>query len=185
MLKNTTIIIQAHKVVEPTLTQALKLCDNVIIYNDGAEFEHANAKVINGGEFSGKYETCYEACLSEVETLFVCRVNGGDDIYDLQEPKGDIWLARYGSEDPDHNMQPDFYTHGGASIISGSVMKTDIAIELLNGFDVDANRRWVKFGKYCGNTILNSDWQIVQSEKQSLGFTFKMWGGKTAAYAVK
>jgi len=184
MLKNTTIIIQAHKVIEPTLSQALAICPNVIIFNDKAKFKHDSATVVRGRGFSGKYEDAYEMCLPLVQTEFVCRINGGDEILDLQEPTGDIWLARYNKDHPDHKMDKDYFKHAGASIISGSVIKTEIMKDLLDGYTVENKAKWGKFGKYCGDIILNSEFKISQAETQSLDFTFKMWGSRENSYKV-
>lgn len=191
-LGSTTILIQVYKELTPTLHDALRLTDpkNIIIYSDGSTFDfshlHEDIRVIKSATYDGSYEVCLNSCIDSVTTKYLMKVNGGDEIYDAEEPKEgfQIFLARYASPIPSHEMRKNYYKTSGTSFISGSVFETEIYKTLLNDYTPEMKTKWVKFGKFCGDTVLNSEWKYYLSEKVSFNFTYKMWGGMKEAFKV-
>lgn len=186
-LRDTTIVVHVHKELKDTIEQALTFTDNVIIYDDCSQLDlskYNNLRIIRADEFSGFYEVSLRACLPFIGTKYIVRVNAGDEILHLEEPKtADIFLANYNGSSPDHHLDKDFYKSKGASIISGSVIPMKIYKEILASFTPKMKAQWKRFGKYCGDKILNN-YTYRQSDIPSYTFTFNMWGGRKEAHSL-
>lgn len=189
MLNNTTIIIQVHKDYKNTIDQALNFCNNVIVFDDastGLDFSKYKDKVqvIRLETFSGRYEDCLNICIPNIKTKYIVKVNGGDEILQLEEPQEgmDILLANCGKSMPNHNLDRNYYVNiGGTSFISGSTIPTDYYKELLLQYP---STIFTNFDSYCLDKILNSPAKFYQYLTQSYDFTYNMWGGKMAAFTL-
>ena len=195
-LKNTTIIIQCYKNTNDSIDKILDLSDNIIIYDDGSINDFSKYKdnskitIIASNEFSGKYETCLSACLPLVKTKYVLKMNGGDNLLYVEEPKDDydIFLARYTNTRFFHNLRKDFYKNSSSSFISGSIIPTTIFIDLIDKYsklDIKQKNKFPRFGIFCGNTILNSEYKYYLPDQSTYDFTYSMWGGKMEAFSIK
>ncbi len=196
-LKNTTILVQVHKDYGDTIDQALSFSDNVIVYDDFSNLDFSKyddkITIIHNTRFSGLYEKALMDSIDKVDTKYLVRINGGDSLLYLEEPKEsfDIFYAKYNSEIRNHRMIKDYFKSSGTSIISGSVIPTYVYKELLDTYVGeyrqnynDMKMKWKKFGKFCGDYLLNNK-TGYQSDDVSCIFTFGMWGGQKAAWKIR
>ena len=197
-MKDTTIIIQCYKNIDGSLhrsiRQALEVCEKVIIYNDGSSEDFSKyknmAEIVSAETFSGKYETCLAACLPLVTTKYVMKMNAGDNLVYTEEPKEgyDIFLARYTDPRFSHNIKKDFHPRSSSSFISGSVIPTEVYIDLVEKYSKLTNnpkKQFPRFGMFCGDVILNSDLKYYLPEQPTYEFTYNMWGGQREAFSIK
>ena len=174
MLENTSVILHARNIWEPTLSQLKKFIpeDRIIIIDDASWVPIPNAK-FRFNTFSGRYEDSMSVGLPLIDTKYVVRVNGGDDVLNLKEPlEGhSCWLSRI-EGCPDHNMDPSIYPAFSTSILSGSVIKKDFYDLMLTEYN-NSNKRY-KFGAFCGDKVLKQE-NIERSEIISLRYKSKLW----------
>jgi hypothetical protein len=173
MLTKTTCIIQTDVECQDTIDSILKFIpiENILIYDD-ASSEHITNSDFRSEVFSGNYQDAFKELLPLVKTEFVVRVNGGDIVHKLVQPKkaGSIWLSKL-SGCPDHEMDASRYPHAGTSIITGSVIPKAVYEQLMAEYPADAT---YKFGAYCGEQILTGNLMpfefIKRSETISMDF---------------
>ena len=174
MLENTTAILHARNVWEPTLSQLKQFIpeDKIIIVDDASWVPIPGAQ-FRIESFSGKYEDSMTLALPIIMTKYVIRINGGDELFDLQEPtsSGSCWLSKI-EGCTDHNMDPTRYPKFSTSILSGSVLSKDFYDLMLS--DYNKTDKSLKFGAFCGDKVLNQE-NKERSANFSMRYTGRLW----------
>lgn len=174
MLQNTTAILHARNVLEPTLSQLKKFipADKILIIDDASRIP-IPGNSFRFEKFSGRYEESMIPVMSMITTEFIIRVNGGDEIIDLREPQAgnSCWLSKI-QGCPDHNMDASRYPQFSTSILSGSVIKKSFYEILLDEY-AKTDKKYL-FGACSGKLILEQE-NIERSSDYSLKYTSQLW----------
>lgn len=174
MLQNTTAILHARNVWEPTLTQLKQFLpeDKILIVDDASWIPIPNNS-FRFETFSGRYEDSMNVIINQVHTEYIIRVNGGDEIIDLREPQAgnSCWLSKI-QGCPDHNMDASRYPQFSTSILSGSVIKKSFYEMLLDEYS-KTDKKYL-FGAFSGKYVLEQE-NIERSSDYSLKYTSQLW----------